>query len=90
MGCACGRQSVVWSMGDTRTHTTSIQRPHIEDIHPLHLAQDLQALETSRLVNIGRDGTRGGTGWKEVVFALDLCSPHPCQSRPVLQERGAQ
>ena len=59
------------------TNPTSIQRPHVKDIDPLHLAHNFQALETGRLLDIRRHGT-GLRAWgHEVLFAGDFCS-HAC------------
>jgi hypothetical protein len=56
-----------------RSQAGSVEGAHIEDVDTLHLTENLQTLETGRLLEIGRDGTRGGTGTEEVVLALDLC-----------------
>ena len=55
------------------TGTAGIQRPHVEDINPLHLPQNLKTLETSRLLEIGGDGAGLGTLGEEIILALDLC-----------------
>jgi hypothetical protein len=55
------------------TGTAGIQRPHVEDINPLHLPQNLNTLETSRLLEIGGDGAGLGTLGEEIILALDLC-----------------
>jgi len=57
----------------SHTHTAGIQRPHVEDIYTLHLAHDLQTLQTSRLLEIGGDGARCGAWREEVVLVFDLC-----------------
>lgn len=50
-----------------------IQRLHVEDVYALHLAHNLQPLETRRLLQIGGDGT-GLPAWgKEVLHAVDFC-----------------
>lgn len=51
-----------------------VEGAHVEDVDALHLTQDLQTLQTGRLLEIGRDGTGLGTGADQVVLALDLCS----------------
>lgn len=56
-----------------RTQAGSVERAHIEDIDTLHLTENLQALQTGGLLEIGRDGTGLGTGTEEVVLAADLC-----------------
>lgn len=50
-----------------------IKRAHVEDVNALHLAENFETLETSRLLDIGRDGAGGGTGAEKVVNGLDLC-----------------
>lgn len=50
-----------------------VERLHVEDVDALHLAQDLEAVETGRLVEVGRDRASGGAWGKEVGFGLDLC-----------------
>lgn len=50
-----------------------VQRLHVEDINALNLAENLQTLETGGLLEIGRDGTGGGTRGKKVGLRLDLC-----------------
>lgn len=55
------------------TGTAGIQRPHVEDINPLHFPQNLNTLETSRLLEIGGDGTGLGTLGEEIILILDLC-----------------
>lgn len=55
------------------TDSTRIQRPHVKDIHALHLAQNFQALETGGLLQIGRDGAGLAAGGHEVGFRIDLC-----------------
>lgn len=49
-----------------------IKRAHVEDVNALHLAENFETLETSRLLDIGRDGAGGGTGAEKVVNGLDL------------------
>lgn len=57
------------------TSTASIQRLHIKDIDAVHLAQDLESLQTSALLEVGRDGARRSSGWEEVRVILNLyCS----------------
>lgn len=50
-----------------------IQRPHVERIIALHLAQQFQTLQTGRLFEIRRDGAGLGAGREQVVLSLDLC-----------------
>ena len=65
----CGRLKTV-----LHTFPARIQRPHVKDIYSLHLAEDFQALETSRLFEIGRDGAGWCAGREEVTFAGDFCA----------------
>ena len=65
--------SRVLPMARNFTCARGVQRPHIEDIYTLHLSEDFETLKTSGLLEIGRDGTGGGTGTEKVVKALDLC-----------------
>ena len=48
-----------------------IQGPHVEDVNTLHLAQDLQTLDTSGLLEVSGDGAGLGTGPDKVVDGLD-------------------
>lgn len=50
-----------------------VQRAHVEDINALHLSEDFQTLQTSGLLDIGRDGTSGSTGSDKVILGLDIC-----------------
>ena len=56
-----------------RTFAGGIQRLHVEDVDALHLTQDLQSLETSRLLEIRGYGAGRGSGAEEIVRLLDLC-----------------
>lgn len=49
-----------------------VQRPHIKDVNALHLAENFETLETSRLLNVGGNGAVGSTGAPQVVNVLDL------------------
>ncbi|KAL2281031.1 hypothetical protein FJTKL_12137 [Diaporthe vaccinii] len=51
-----------------------IQGLHVEDVNTLHLAQNLQTLNTSGLLQVGGDGAGLGTGSHKVVDGLDVCS----------------
>lgn len=44
------------------TDSASIQRFHIKDIDPLHLAQNLESFQPSRLFEISGDGSGSGSG----------------------------
>lgn len=50
-----------------------VEGAHVEDVDALHLTENLETLETGGLLEIGRDGTGGGTRTEEVLLALDLC-----------------
>lgn len=56
------------------TGTAGVERPHVEDVNPLHFTQNLNTLETSGLLEIGGDGTGLGSLGEEVVLILDLCN----------------
>lgn len=49
-----------------------IQRPHVEDVDALHLSENLETLNTGGLLEIGGDGTGGGTRTAEVIYGLDV------------------
>lgn len=57
------------------TETAGVEGPHVEDVDALHLSEDLETLETSRLLGVGGDGTGLGTLGEQVVHGLDLCVP---------------
>lgn len=59
--------------GGRRTFAGGIEGLHVEDVDALHLAQDLQSLETSGLLEIRRHGAGRGAGADEVLGLLDLC-----------------
>jgi len=70
-------QSVTMALGcigGVHTPAASIQRLHIEDIHSIHLAQDLESLQTRALLEVGRDGTWRSSRCEEVRFVLNLYS----------------
>lgn len=50
-----------------------VKGTHVEDVDTLHLSENLETLETSRLLEVGRDGALLTTGTEEVVLGLDLC-----------------
>lgn len=49
------------------TGTAGIERPHVEDVNPLHFPQNLNTLKTSGLLEIGGDGAGLGTLGEEVI-----------------------
>lgn len=58
---------------NVHTSAGGVQWSHVEDINALHLSEDFESLETGGLVQIGGDGTSGGSGGKKVLFGLDIC-----------------
>lgn len=63
--------------GDQHLNLTlarGVQGAHVEDVDALHLAENLETLETGGLLEVGRDGSGGGTGATKVVLRLDLCA----------------
>lgn len=56
-----------------RALAAGVERPHVEDVDPLHLAQDLEALEARALLEVRGDGAGEGTGGEEVVGGFDGC-----------------
>ena len=60
----------------SHTDTASVQRPHVEHVDALHLAENFQTLQTGSLLKVGRDGTGGTTRREKVVLILDLCCGH--------------
>ena len=48
------------------------QRPHVEHVDALHLAEDLEALEAGGLLEVGRDGAGGGALGEQVRLAADV------------------
>jgi hypothetical protein len=55
-----------------RSKAGGIKRAHVEDVDTLHLTENLQTLETGGLLEIGGDGTGGGTRTEEILLSLDL------------------
>jgi hypothetical protein len=51
-----------------RTSAASVEWLHVEDVYALHLSENFQSLKTSRLGDVGGDGTRLGTWWEKVGF----------------------
>jgi hypothetical protein len=67
------------------TLAACIQRSHVENVHALHLSQNLQSLQTGRLLQIRGDGSYSCSGTEEVGFALDLCLTLPSAPIPHFQ-----
>ena len=63
-----------WIVVFRRTFARSIEWAHIEDVHTLHLSENLETLETGGLLEICRNGTGLTTLWQKVALAGDLCS----------------
>lgn len=57
-----------------RALTAGIKWSHVEDVDTLHLSEDFETLETSRLLEVGRDGAGLGTRCKQVFVSLYLCT----------------
>lgn len=57
----------------SHTEARGIQRPHVEDINALHLAENFETLETGGLLEVGGNSAGGGTGAPQVINVLDLC-----------------
>jgi hypothetical protein len=55
------------------TQARGIQRPHVEDVDAVHLAEDFEALETGGLLGVGGDGAGERAGADQVLLGLDLC-----------------
>lgn len=55
------------------TPAGGIKGLHVENVDALHLAENLETLETGGLLEIGGDSAGGGTGAEEVILGLDLC-----------------
>lgn len=50
-----------------------VERAHVEDVDALHLAENLETLETGGLLEIRGDGAGLSTGADQVLLGLDLC-----------------
>lgn len=70
---ACGGSRLKLDMG-RHTLAGGIERAHVEDVNSLHLSDKFQTLETSGLVEIGRNGTGLGTRSEKIILDLDLYS----------------
>lgn len=55
------------------TQPAGVERPHVEDVDALHLAQDFEALETGGLLEVGGDGAGFAAFGHEVGFRVDFC-----------------
>ena len=56
-----------------RSKAAGIEGVHVENVDALHLSENFETLETSGLLQVGRDGTRLGTGTVEIFLRLDFC-----------------
>jgi hypothetical protein len=54
------------------TRPRRIQRPHVKDVDALHLAEQLETLETRRLVHVRRHAAGLGAGAEQVPARLDV------------------
>lgn len=50
-----------------------IQGPHVKHVNILHLAENLETLDTGRLLEVRGDSAGLGTGAEKVVGGLDIC-----------------
>jgi hypothetical protein len=57
-----------------RSEAAGIEGTHVKNVDALHLSENFETLETGGLLQIGRDGTRLGTGTVEIFLSLDFCS----------------
>jgi hypothetical protein len=62
-----------WGNRDPLTLPRSVQRLHVENVDTLGLTKDFKTLQTSRLLQIGRDSTRLSTRTEEIGLGLDFC-----------------
>lgn len=51
-----------------------VEGTHVEDVDTIHLAENLETLQTSSLLEVRGDGTGLSPGAEEVILTLDLCS----------------
>lgn len=49
-----------------------VERPHVEDVDALNLAEDLETLQTRGLVVVGWDAARGCPWWEEVLGGINF------------------
>lgn len=54
------------------TFARSVERAHVEDVYALHLAKNLQTLETGTLVEVGGHGTWRTSRRQEVMLAVNF------------------
>jgi hypothetical protein len=59
--------------GTVRTFPRRIQGLHVEDVHAVHFAQQLQPLDPSRLLLVRGHGAGLRAGPDEVLFGFHLC-----------------
>lgn len=57
-----------------RSEAAGVERAHVEDVDALHLTENLETLDTGGLLEIGRNGSGGGTRTEEVLLSSDLCT----------------
>lgn len=55
-----------------RSEAASVERAHVEDVDALHLTENLETLDTSGLLEIGRDSSGGSTRTEEILLSSDL------------------
>ena len=54
-------------------HPRGVERPHVEDVHAVHLTEKFEAFETSGLVVVCWDGANGSSWGDEVRVGFDFC-----------------
>ncbi|CAF3455903.1 unnamed protein product [Fusarium graminearum] len=72
-----------------RSEAGGIERAHVEDVDTLHLTENLQTLKTGGLLEIGRDGTGGGTRTEEILLSSDLYNVEAFVSECCISRHGA-
>jgi len=63
------------SRDGSRTFAGSVQWLHIENVNALHLPQNFESLQTSRLLQVRGNRANCCSGANEVRLVLDLCVP---------------
>ena len=60
-------------MAGKLTFPRGVEGPHVEDVDALRLSENFETLQTGGLLEIGGNGTGGGTRADEIVDGLDVC-----------------
>lgn len=66
-----GRSDHDWVLHGSRA--AGIKRAHVENVNTLHFTEDFQTLQTSSLLEIGRNGTGARARAEKVFLTLDIC-----------------